>query len=91
VAKKKSKGYRTEIYFVRGKMKKRKIPLIDGLEVEEFIRRNADDVFLLQNGYYEILHERESKRNAPGDLGAAKKPASDNDRCSTTNCEELPF
>lgn len=62
MSKKKSKNYRTEIYFVRGKMKKRKIPLIDGLEVEEFIRRNADDVFLLQEGDYDILHERQMKK-----------------------------
>ena len=57
----KNKTYRIETYFVGGKMKKRKIPLIDGLPVEEFIRRNADDVFLLQEGYYEILQERQVK------------------------------
>ena len=65
MAKKKSKNFRTEIYFVRGKMKKRKIPLIDGMEVEEFIRRNADDVYLVQEGYFDILHEREQARNKP--------------------------
>ena len=65
MAKKRSKSHRTEIYFVCGKMKKRKIPLIDGMEVEEFIRRNADDAFLLREGYCEILHEREiQRRNA---------------------------
>ena len=63
MSKKKSKHYRTEVFFVRGKMKKRKIPLIDGLEPEEFIRRNADDIFLLQEGYFEILYEREQERN----------------------------
>ena len=30
------KTYRTEIYFINGKMKKRRIPLIDGIEVDEF-------------------------------------------------------
>jgi hypothetical protein len=62
MAKKKSKDFRTEIYFVGGKMKKRRIPLIDGMEVEEFIRRNADDVYLMQEGHFDILHEREQKR-----------------------------
>lgn len=66
MSRKKSKHFRTEIYFVRGKMKKRKIPLIHGLEVEEFIRRNADDAFLMQEGHYDILHERELKRDANG-------------------------
>lgn len=63
MGKRKDKNFRTEIYFVRGKMKKRKIPLVDGLEVDEFIRRNADDVFLRENGYFEILGEREAQRN----------------------------
>ena len=62
MSKKKSKNYRTEVYFVGGKMKKRRIPLIDGIEVEEFIRRNADDAFLIENGYFHILHEREQAR-----------------------------
>jgi hypothetical protein len=63
MARKKSKNFRTEIYFVRGKMKKRRIPLIDGMEVDEFIRRNADDVYLVQEGHFDILHEREQARN----------------------------
>jgi len=45
-------------------MKKRKIPLIEGLSVEEFVRRNADDAFLIEEGYFDILHERETERNA---------------------------
>ena len=68
MSKKKNRDYRTEIYFVRGKMKKRKIPLIEGMEVEEFMRRNADDITLLQEGYFEILHEREMARDAAGDF-----------------------
>lgn len=62
MAKKKSENFRPEIYFVHGKMKKRRIPLIDGLEVEEFIRRNADDAFLVQEGHFDILDERELAR-----------------------------
>ncbi|MGH7945512.1 MAG: hypothetical protein ACREF9_10935 [Opitutaceae bacterium] len=41
------------------------------MEVEEFVRRNADDAFLVQEGYFEILHERELKRkNAEQDARA---------------------
>ena len=65
VSKVKSKNFRTEIYFVGGKMKRRKIPLIDGMEVDEFIRRNADDSFLVQEGYFHLLHEREQLRKMP--------------------------
>jgi hypothetical protein len=63
MGKRKDKNFRTEIYFVGGKRKKRRIPLVDGLDVDEFIRRNADDAFLLENGYFEILGEREAERN----------------------------
>lgn len=31
---------------------------IDGLDSYEYIRQNADDIWLTQNGHYEILHER---------------------------------
>jgi hypothetical protein len=70
MAKKQNKNFRTEVYFVGGRMKRRKIPLIEGLEVDEFIRRNADDIFLFQAGYYEILHERETAaaRMSEGEL-----------------------
>jgi len=61
---KKGQDFRFEIHFVGGKMKKRKIPLIEGLSVEEFVRRNADDAFLIEEGYFNILHERETERNA---------------------------
>lgn len=66
--KKKNKDYRYEIYFVGGKMKKRKIPLIEGLEVDEFIRRNADDAYLMAEGHWDILHEREIERSQPPPL-----------------------
>ena len=37
----------------------RRPPTIDGMDEYEFIRRNADPIWLHQNGYHEILHERE--------------------------------
>ena len=45
--------------FMNGKQVRIRRPQkIDGLDPEEYIRRNADDIWLTQNGYYEILHER---------------------------------
>ena len=45
--------------FMNGKQVRIRRPeKIDGLDPEEYIRRNADDIWLTQNGYYEILHER---------------------------------
>ena len=44
--------------FIRGKMKRvRRPPTIEGLPVEEFIRRNADPLWLHQNEMWEYLEE----------------------------------
>lgn len=93
MAKKKNRDYRVEIYFVRGKMKKRKIPLIDGMEINEFVRRNADDTFLIENGYYEILHEREMQRNASKERLTNEKEGA-NDAATKRSIkadDDLPF
>ena len=45
--------------FMNGKQVKIRRPeKIDGLDPYEYIRQNANDIWLTQNGYYEILHER---------------------------------
>lgn len=42
--------------FVRGKQKRvRRPPMIDGMDVDEFIRRNADPIYLHQEGLWEYL------------------------------------
>jgi hypothetical protein len=42
--------------FVRGKQKRvRRPPMIDGMGVDEFIRRNADPIWLHQEGLWEYL------------------------------------
>jgi hypothetical protein len=44
------------IVFINGKQKRvRRPPTIDGIDVDEFIRRNADPIVLLQNEMYEEL------------------------------------
>ena len=46
--------------FINGKQKRvRRHPTIDGMDVDEFIRRNADPISLLQNEMYEELYEWE--------------------------------
>lgn len=42
--------------FIGGKQKRVRRPkTIDGLPVHEFLRRNADPAWLVQNEYYELL------------------------------------
>ena len=56
--------------FIRGKQKRvKREPTIDGIPAGEFIRRNADPIWLHQNEMYELAHElyeaHESDHNAP--------------------------
>jgi hypothetical protein len=75
---KRQKKLNRELYetiFINGKQKRvRRAPTIDGIPVDEFIARNADPIWLLQNGYYELLHERECARDA--DRGVAVEQTS---------------
>jgi len=50
----------TMIVFINGKQKRVPRPqLIDGLEVDEFIRRNADPIWIHQNEMWELMPEFE--------------------------------
>nr|MDU9045156.1 hypothetical protein [Candidatus Electrothrix aestuarii] len=49
--------------FINGKQKRvRRPPSIDGMPVDEFIARNADPLWLHQNGYHELLAEQEAEQ-----------------------------
>ena len=50
--------FRWETYFVRGKQKRRKVRMIDGIDADEFVRLNADDIWLAQYGLYDVIEER---------------------------------
>lgn len=46
--------------FINGKQKSvKRPPTIDGIPQDEWIQKNADPIWLQQNGYYEILYQRE--------------------------------
>ena len=57
--------------FIGGKQKRvRRPPSIDGLSVDEFIRRNADPIWLVQNEMWEYLDPPEpSPKNDHDDTG----------------------
>lgn len=49
--------------FMNGKqVRVRRPPTIEGMHVEDYIRHNADPIWLHKHGYYEILHEREMEK-----------------------------
>lgn len=44
--------------FVNGKQKRVRRPqTVDGMDVDEFIRRNADPIWLHQNGLWEYMSD----------------------------------
>jgi len=44
--------------FINGKQKRvRRPPTIDGMDVDAFIRRNADPIWLHQNGLWEYMDQ----------------------------------
>src|SRR5688572_13579266 len=48
-----------ETIFIRRKMKRvRRPPTIEGMSVEEFVRRNADPIWLHQNEMWEYLDQQ---------------------------------
>ncbi len=50
--------------FINGKQKRVKRPeTIDGMDRDEFIRRNADPIWLHQNEMWEYMVEEEESRN----------------------------
>jgi len=55
-AEKRRRKQEYQTIFIRGKMKRvRRPPTIEGMSVEEFIRRNADPIWLHQNEMWEYL------------------------------------
>ena len=53
---KKKRRKETMIIFVNGKQKRvKRPPTIDGMDVDEFIRRNADPMWLHQNEMWELM------------------------------------
>ncbi len=69
--------FRWETSFVGGKQKRQKTRMVDGMNAEEFVRLNADDIWLKQEGYFEALNERETGLQKPVENGVVDEAASD--------------
>lgn len=79
--------------FVNGKQKRvNRPPTVDGIPVDEFIRQNADPVWLLQNEMYEELYQWEQERDAEEQEGSQPEPERDSkkfSRCDDDDFDEL--
>lgn len=66
-AEKKRREAEFQTVFIGGKQKRvRRPPTIDGMSVEEFIRRNADPIFLHEMEMWEFLEEPRACDDADG-------------------------
>jgi len=80
--------------FINGKQKRvKREPTIDGIPVDEFIRMNADPIWLFQNEMYEELHQweleqQQEQEEKQGD--SQPKPARDFKKARRLD-DELPF
>ena len=60
-----------ESYFVGGKMKFRRIYVIDGISAEEFYEKNATDLDFYLNGDYELMNSEKNSSNHDHELNSA--------------------
>lgn len=73
----------TMIIFINGKQKRvKRPPTIDGMDVDEFIRRNADPVWLVQNEMWEYLD--------PGPETPSEQPDTAGEDCLSDE-DTIPF
>ena len=62
-----------KIIFINGKQKRvLREPTIDGLPVDEFIARNADPIWLQQNGMWEYLYALENDEQDDPSTGSER-------------------
>lgn len=84
--------------FINGKQKRVKCPpTIDGIPVDEFIRLNADPIWLWQNEMYEELYQWQQERDAeerefyqPENARDSKKPGR-LDKGDPDESDPIPF
>ena len=73
--------------FINGKQKRvKRPPTIDGMDVDEFIRRNADPIWLHQNEMWEYM-EPEEYMYSHSDDATPELPA----RPNASDINDIPF
>ena len=77
--------------FINGEQKRvKREPTVDGIPVDDFIRMNADPIWLLQNEMYEELHEWEQQQEEAQET-SQPEPEQDCKRAGCPDDDDLPF
>ncbi len=74
-----------ESFFAGGKMKFRKVYVIDGMPAEEFYEKNATDLDHFINGEYWLMSSEKDANDVPDESQKPKPYLSDDET------EDLPF
>lgn len=75
-----------ETYFVGGKMKFRRIYIIDGIPADEFYEKNATDLDFYLNGDYELMSSETDSGNHFKEQNSKELDSLDNE-----DLKDLPF
>jgi putative NIF3 family GTP cyclohydrolase 1 type 2 len=75
-----------ETYFVGGKMKFRRVYVVDGIPADEFYEKNATDLDFYMNGDYELMNSEKDSNNHC--KGQNKK---ESDLLENQDLNDLPF
>ena len=75
-----------ESYFVGGKMKFRRIYVIDGIPADEFYEQNATDLDFFMNGDYHLMSSGNESNDLDTLRNEVESEANDNE-----NLKDLPF
>jgi putative NIF3 family GTP cyclohydrolase 1 type 2 len=75
-----------ESYFIGGKMKFRRIYVIDGIPADEFYEKNATDLDFYLNGDYELMSCNKDSENQSNVQSKGKTDLTDN-----VDLNDLPF
>ena len=75
-----------ETYLIGGKMKFRRICVIDGIPADEFYEKNATDLDFYLNGDYELMNSENDSNNHFNEKNSKEPDSPDNE-----DLLDLPF
>ena len=75
-----------ESYFVGGKMKFRRIYVIDGIRTDDFYEKNATDLDFYMNGDYHLMSSEKDSDNYDIEQNSKEFDSNDNE-----DFDDLPF
>ena len=75
-----------ETYFVGGKMKFRRIYVIDDIPADEFYEKNATDLDFYLNGDYELMSSENDSNNHCNDQNKNESDLPDNEDLNDLSC-----